>query len=98
MKRSKEIALILIASACSYGDSLLGFVIPLASAITHSAGLAAMILRGFAALVIQILIFLAVPLIFKDLVSDIPANRISMGISLGVVSLMVGILNAAGIS
>ncbi|MCU0578448.1 MAG: DUF350 domain-containing protein [Desulfobacterota bacterium] len=86
------------AAACSYGGSLLGFAVPLASAITHSAGLADMILWGFAALLIQILTFLALRLIFKELVADIPAGKISKGIFLGVVSLLVGILNAACIS
>ncbi len=50
MKGSKELALILIALACSYGGSLLWFVIPPAGAITHSAGLADRILWGFIAL------------------------------------------------
>ncbi len=86
------------AAACSYGGSLLGFAIPLASAITHSPGLFDMLLWGCIALIVQVLTFLAVRLIFPTLVADIPANKVSKGIFLGVVSLIVGILNAACIS
>lgn len=86
------------AAACSYGGSLLGFTIPLASAITHSPGLFDMMLWGLIALIVQILTFLVVRLIFPAIVADIPANQLSKGIFLGIVSLLVGILNAACIS
>jgi putative membrane protein len=86
------------AAAISYGGSLLGFSLALASAIMHSPGLGDMILWGFIALLIQIFTFVVVKLIFKDLVAGIKANKISEGIFLGVISLMVGILNGACIS
>lgn len=86
------------AAAISYGGALLGFSLPLASAIMNSPGLGDMILWGLIALIIQILTFVVVKLIFKDLVAGIKANKISEGIFLGVVSLMVGILNGACIS
>jgi putative membrane protein len=86
------------AAAISYGGSLLGFAIPLASAIMHSPGLLDMILWGSIALIIQTLTFLGVKLIFKDLVTGIKANKISEGIFLGVVSLVMGIINGACIS
>lgn len=86
------------AAACSYGGSLLGFTIPLASAITHSPGLLDMMLWGLIALIVQILTFLAVKMIFPAIVADIPANQLSKGIFLGIVSILVGILNAACIS
>ncbi len=54
-----------------------------------------MILWGGIALVVQILTFLAVRVIFPRLVADIPAGKVSKGIFLGVVSIVVGMLNAA---
>ena len=86
------------AAAISYGGSLLGFAVPLASAIMHSPGLLDMILWGLIALFIQILTFLVVRLIFKDLAEGIKGNKVSEGIFLGVVSLIVGIINGACIS
>jgi len=87
-----------IAAACSFIGALTGFAIPLASAVIHSVSLIDMIIWGGVALVIQIITFFVVRLVFPAIVSDIPANQISKGIFLGVVSLVVGILNAAAMS
>jgi putative membrane protein len=86
------------AAAISYCGSLLGFSLPLASAIMHSPGLLDMILWGFIALLIQILTFLVVKQIFRNLVTGIKANKISEGIFLGMISLVMGIINGACIS
>jgi putative membrane protein len=83
------------AAACSFGGALLGFAVPLASAIAHSAGFLDMIIWGIIALAVQILAFYAVQKIFPGIVADIPANEVSKGAFLGIVSLAAGILNAA---
>jgi putative membrane protein len=83
------------AAACSFGGALLGFAVPLASAIAHSAGLLDMVIWGIIALVVQILTFFVVRKIFPGIVADIPANQVSKGVFLGIVSLAAGILNAA---
>ncbi len=87
-----------MAAAYSYSGALLGFAIPLASAITHSVGLIDMIIWGIIALIVQIVTFLVVKLIFPAIAIDIPANQASKGIFLGIVSLVTGILNAACIT
>jgi putative membrane protein len=87
-----------IAAACSYIGALMGFAIPLASAVIHSACLIDMVVWGVIALMIQIITFFVVRLVFPTLVSDIPANQVSKGIFLGVVSFVAGILNAAAMS
>jgi putative membrane protein len=87
-----------VAAACSFGGALLGFAIPLASAIAHSLGLIDMILWGAIALIVQLLTFQVIKLIFPTIVADIPNNELSKGIFLGIVSLIAGILNAACIS
>jgi putative membrane protein len=83
------------AAACSYSGALLGFIIPLASAVTHSVGLLDMIIWGIVALIVQVATFFIVRLIFPSIVQDIPHNQVAKGIFLGVVSLTVGIINAA---
>jgi putative membrane protein len=87
-----------VAAACSFGGALLGFAIPLASAIAHSLGLIDMILWGAIALIVQLLTFQVIKLIFPTIVADIPNNELSKGIFLGIVSLIAGILNAACIT
>lgn len=94
----KEFALISkgnLAAAWSFSGALLGFAIPLASAISHSVGLIDMAIWGTLALIVQLLTFSAVRRIFPAIVSDIPENHVAQGIFLGVVSLVTGILNAA---
>ncbi|MFZ5761101.1 MAG: DUF350 domain-containing protein [Thermodesulfobacteriota bacterium] len=83
------------AAAYSLTGALIGFALPLASAISHSVSLADMVLWGLVALLVQIITFLVVRLIFPRIVADIPANKMSKGIFLGAVSIAVGILNAA---
>lgn len=83
------------AAACSYSGALLGFIIPLASAVTHSVGMLDMIIWGIVALVVQVTTFFVVKLVFPSIVQDIPNNQTAKGIFLGVISLAVGIINAA---
>lgn len=83
------------AAACSYGGALLGFSLPLASAVEHSVGLPDMIIWGSVALIVQVATFFVVKLIFPSIVEDIPHNQVAKGMFLGVMSLTVGIINAA---
>lgn len=94
----REIALIRQgnpAAAASLGGAILGFVLPLASAITHSIGLLDMAVWGLVALVVQLLVYLAARLLLPELIRDIPAGRTATGVFLGALSVAVGILNAA---
>ncbi|MBF0519571.1 MAG: DUF350 domain-containing protein [Nitrospirae bacterium] len=86
------------AAALSFSGALIGFVLPMASAITHSADLLDMFIWAGVALVVQVISFLVVRLIFPTLVNDISSNQVSTGMFLGVISLLTGILNAACIS
>jgi putative membrane protein len=83
------------SAACSFSGTLLGYAIPLASAIAHSAGILDMILWGVIALCIQLLVFFGVKVSIPKILAEIPANRVAGGALLGVLSLGAGILNAA---
>jgi putative membrane protein len=87
-----------LAAAYSSCGALLGFAIPLASAVSHSVGLVDMVVWGVIALIVQLLTFVVVRKIFPAITSNIPANQASEGLFLGVVSLVAGILNAACIT
>ncbi|MDS4021884.1 MAG: DUF350 domain-containing protein [Candidatus Competibacter sp.] len=94
----REIALIRegnAAAAASLSGALLGFVLPLASAIAHSVSLPDMAIWGLIALVIQLLVYLAARLLLPDLARDIPAGKVATGVFLGALSLAIGIVNAA---
>ena len=88
-----------VAAAASLSGAMLGFVLPLASAIAHSVGLLDMVIWGVIALLIQILVYLVARfLLFPDLSCDIPAGRVATGVFLGALSIAIGILNAACMS
>lgn len=88
-----------VAAAASLSGAMLGFVLPLASAIAHSVSLLDMVIWGVIALLIQILVYLVARfLLFPDLSRDIPAGRVATGVFLGALSIAIGILNAACMS
>lgn len=86
------------AAACSVSGALFGFIIPLASAIIHSVNFLDMLLWGAVALGIQVLSYLLVRLLFKDLPSAIQEGIVAKGLFLGALSMAAGILNAACMS
>ena len=97
----REVALIRegnVAASYSLSGTLVGFVIPLASAIEHSVGLVDMALWGLIAMLVQLGAYVAVKLTIPTIGTDIPAGKASAGFFLGAVSLAVGVLNAACMS
>ncbi len=84
-----------VAPAVSFSGALLGFVIPLASAIAQSTSFIDMVIWAVIALVVQILVFLLLRSCFGDLCRGIAANELAPAILLGVLSLAAGILSAA---
>jgi putative membrane protein len=83
------------AAAASLSGAMLGFVLPLASAIAHSVSLPDMAVWGSVALVVQLSVYMVARLLLPDLARDIPAGKVATGVFLGALSLAVGILNAA---
>ena len=86
------------AAAYSLSGALLGFVIPLASAIIHSVSLPDMVVWGVVALVVQLATYFVVSRMLRNIADEIRADRIGKGLFLGAVSIIVGILNAACMS
>jgi putative membrane protein len=87
-----------MAASFSLSGAILGFIVPLASAIQHSVNLVDMAVWGFVAMVVQILAFVVVKLCIPSITRDIPENKGSAGFFLGSLSLGVGLLNAACMS
>jgi putative membrane protein len=86
------------AAAVAFGGALIGFELPLASAIIHSASLADMAVWGVVALLVQLLAYLAARLCDARLSARIAGGEMSAGIFVATIALAVGVLNAACIT
>ena len=86
------------AAATAFGGSLIGFALPLASAIAHSVGLLDCAVWAAVALVVQVLTFFALRLIVDGLPQRIAADEIATGILVATASIAVGLLDAASMT
>jgi len=86
------------AAALALGMSLLGFALPLSSAIYHSADIVDCIIWGIVALLAQILAFYLARVGQPNLSRRIAERETAGALWLGFVSLTVGILSAACMS
>jgi putative membrane protein len=84
-----------VAAAVAVVGGLLGFVIPLASVIAHSASLVDVAIWGVIALVVQIAGFMVARLVLPHLPQAIEDGSVSDAIFLAGLSLALGILDAA---
>lgn len=99
--KHNELALIkqnVAAAAIAFSGSLIGFALPLASAIDNSADLLDMILWGLVALIVQIVVFLVVRIFMPRVSERIEAGEMAAGIWLAAASVSAGILNAASMT
>lgn len=97
----REIALIRegnSAAAASLSGALIGFVLPLASAVEHSVNAYDLAIWATIALVVQLLVYASTRLVLPDVARDIPAGRVASGVFLGAMSVGAGILSAASMS
>lgn len=84
-----------LSAATALVGTLLGFALPLASAIAHSVSLLDMLVWGAIAMLVQMLVFLGLSRLVPELKDGISANTLAHGVFLGGASLGVGLLNAA---
>ncbi len=87
-----------IAAAFAIVGSLIGFCMPLASAIANSTSLADCALWGSIALIVQIAIFYLVGLPIPKISERIERGEIAAGVWLGSASFAGGLLNAASMT
>ena len=84
-----------VAAAISLAGAIIGFVLPLASAIAHSVSVADMMVWGVVALVVQIVVFFIVGRVVPHFAEAIAAGRASAAALLAALAVAVGVLNAA---
>jgi putative membrane protein len=83
------------AAAIALGLSLVGFALPLVSAIAHSANVWDCLIWGIIALIVQIIVFFIVKIPVPNLSQRIAGGELAAAIWLGLASLAAGALNAA---
>jgi putative membrane protein len=86
------------AAAVAFGGALIGFALPLSSAITHSVSFLDCAIWGAIALLVQVLTFLAVRLIVRQLPGKISAGELASGIFSAACSITIGLVNAASMT
>jgi putative membrane protein len=83
------------AAAIALGLSLLGFVLPVVSAIAHSANIVDCLIWSLIALIVQVVVYYVVKIPVPNLSAKIAAGELAAAIWLGLASLAAGALNAA---
>jgi putative membrane protein len=83
------------AAAISLGLSLLGFVLPVVSAILHADNVWDCLIWSVVALIVQIVVFYLVRIPVPNLPARIAAGELAPAIWLGLASFAAGALNAA---
>ena len=99
--RHSEIKLIKensVAAAVAFSGSIMGFALPLASAMISSLTILEMVIWGVIGLIVQIVVYFLVRLPMPRVSERIENNEIAAGIWLGALSLSAGILNAASMT
>jgi putative membrane protein len=86
------------AAATALGGSLLGFALPLHSAITNAIGLLDCALWGVVAMVVQITTFVVLRLVLSGLPDRIARGEQAAANFVASTSIAVGLLNAASMT
>ncbi len=96
-----EFALIrqnVLSAAVSLGLSLIGFALPLSSAIVYTRTVPDLIVWGLVAVFVQVVVFWLVRLLVPNLSERIASGELSSALFLGAASLAAGIINAASMT
>jgi putative membrane protein len=83
------------AAAVALGLSLLGFTLPLVSAIAHSSNIVDCLIWSVIALIVQVVVYFVIKIPVPNLSAKIAAGELAPAIWLGLSSLAAGALNAA---
>jgi putative membrane protein len=83
------------AAAIALGLSLLGFSLPVVSAIAHAANVVDCLIWSLIALIVQVVVYYIVKIPVPNLSSRIAEGQLAPAIWLGLSSLAAGALNAA---
>jgi len=86
-----------VSASIVFSATLLGFSLPLASAVAHSVNAIDLLLWGAISGIVQGLASLLLRLVIRDLRSHIEADRVSVAVTMAALKIAMGLLNAAAI-
>ena len=86
------------AASASLSGAVVGFVLPLASAIKNSASLVDMLIWALIALLVQLLAYFLVHRLLPHLPRDVADGKVASGVFLAAIAISFGVLNAACMS
>jgi putative membrane protein len=87
-----------VSASVALGLSLVGFALPLGSAIVHARTVLDCVVWGTVALAVQIAAYWLVRLILPNLSERIASDEMAAALFLGAASLSAGIVNAAAMT
>ena len=87
-----------VAASISLGGALLGYIIPLAKAISQSESIGDMLLWSGVALVAQLVAYFVSRLLVPALSNDVHEGKVASGIFVAAMSIGIGLLNAAAMT
>jgi len=86
-----------VSASIIFGGTLLGFALPLASAMAHSVNLLDLAIWGAIAGIVQGIASLILRVLIRDLRAHVEADRVSVAITMASLKLAMGLLNAAAV-
>lgn len=86
------------AAAIGFAGAVLGYSIPLASAIAHSVSFVDMVIWAMVALAVQVVVIGIVRVLMPNVFKDIDKGKISPAVFLASVSVVAGVINSASMS
>ena len=86
------------AGAVALGLSMVGFALPVASAIAHSADIVDCAIWSMIALIVQVIVFFLARIPDPDLSKRIAAGELASALWLGLASVTAGLLSAASMT
>lgn len=86
------------AAAAALAGVLLGFALPLSSAVAHSVSLLDMLLWAVIALIAQLIAYMVVRFSMPKVIANVRNGQVASGVFIGAVALAVGVLNAASMT
>jgi putative membrane protein len=87
-----------VAASLSLGGAVLGFTLPLASAIIHSVSPLDMVVWSVVALVVQLAVFRLAEFALSGIGRHIEEGNVAAGITMATAALAIGVINAASMS
>jgi putative membrane protein len=86
-----------VSASVVFGGTLLGFAIPLASAVAHSVSPVDLLFWGAIACLVQAIASLLLRFLIRDLRAHIDADRVAVAITMASMKIAMGLLNAAAV-